>query len=118
MTAQPYHIYIERLDASRNMARYYVLQITMNLFGDICLTRSWGRIGKRGQTKEHVFEREADAIKLFLDILRQKRLKGYRPAIKAGLHAAAPCRQMLKRKPQSTHEASSTRAVVSAPCVA
>lgn len=118
MTAQPYHIYIERLDASRNMARYYVLQITMNLFGDICLTRSWGRIGKRGQTKEHVFEREADAIKLFLDILRQKRLRGYRPAIRAGLHAAEPCRQTSKRKPLSTYDATSTKAVMSAACVA
>jgi predicted DNA-binding WGR domain protein len=88
MTAQPYHLYIERLDASRNMARYYVLQITMNLFGDICLTRSWGRIGKHGQTKEHVFEREADAIKLFLEILRRKQSKGYRPTISDGSNVA------------------------------
>ncbi len=80
MIAQPYHLYVERSDPSRNMARYYAMEISMTLFGEACLTRSWGRIGKRGQSMNHHFEREEEAVDLFLDLLRQKRARGYRPA--------------------------------------
>ncbi|UIJ88866.1 WGR domain-containing protein (plasmid) [Rhizobium leguminosarum] len=38
-----------------------------------------GRIGKRGQEKQHVFEREEEAVRLFLDLVKQKRARGYRP---------------------------------------
>ncbi|MBU0835183.1 MAG: WGR domain-containing protein [Alphaproteobacteria bacterium] len=80
MIAQPYHLYIERTDASKNMARYYAMEISTTLFGETCLTRSWGRIGKRGQCISHHFEQEEEAVDLFLDLLRQKRARGYRPA--------------------------------------
>ncbi|MBX5241977.1 WGR domain-containing protein [Rhizobium sp. NLR22b] len=79
MIAQPYHLYVERSDASRNMARYYVMSIEPNLFGDICLLRKWGRIGTKGQMMVHHFGREEEAVRLFLDLLRQKRKRGYRP---------------------------------------
>ncbi|MEY9606927.1 putative DNA-binding WGR domain protein [Bradyrhizobium japonicum] len=49
MIAQPYQLYIERSDASKNMARFYAMAIEPTLFGDICLTRRWGRIGAQGQ---------------------------------------------------------------------
>ncbi|XEN35380.1 putative DNA-binding WGR domain protein (plasmid) [Ensifer sp. WSM1721] len=79
MISQPYHLYIERSDASRNMARYYAMSIERNLFGDVCLLRKWGRIGTRGQMMVHHFGREEEAVRLFLDLLRQKRKRGYRP---------------------------------------
>lgn len=77
MILQPYHLYIERTEASKNMARYYALEISATLFGEACLTRSWGRIGKRGQTKTHHFTSEQDAVLLFLELVRQKRARGY-----------------------------------------
>lgn len=80
MISQPYQLYIERSDALKNMARYYAMDISATLFGQACLTRRWGRIGSRGQSKLHVFEDEREAVSLFLDILRQKRGRGYRPA--------------------------------------
>ncbi len=83
MIAQPYELYIERRDPTRNMARYYVLSIRPNLFGDVQLTRRWGRIGSRGQVMSHTFEREADAVHLFLDLLRHKRKRGYGPRVRA-----------------------------------
>jgi predicted DNA-binding WGR domain protein len=61
------------------MARYYAMSIELNLFGGVCLLRKWGRIGTRGQIKVHHFGREEDAVQLFLDLLRQKRRRGYRP---------------------------------------
>jgi predicted DNA-binding WGR domain protein len=79
MIAQPYELYIERRDPTRNMARYYVLSIRPSLFGDVQLTRRWGRIGARGQTMSHTFAQETDAVRLFLDLLRQKRKRGYGP---------------------------------------
>lgn len=79
MIAQPYHIYIERTEVSKNMARYYAMEISSTLFGEACLTRTWGRIGRRGQSKRHHFENERDAVELFLELMRQKRKRGYQP---------------------------------------
>ncbi|MBP2448616.1 WGR domain-containing protein [Rhizobium leguminosarum] len=79
MIAQPYQLYVERTDASKNMARYYAMDISPTLFGQTCLTRRWGRIGAGAQSKAHVFAREEEAVSLFLDLLRQKRSRGYRP---------------------------------------
>lgn len=77
MIAQPYQLYLERTDRTRNMSRFYAMSIEPNLFGEACLLRRWGRIGAKGQTMIHHFEREQDAVKLFLDLTRQKRNRGY-----------------------------------------
>lgn len=77
MTTQPYKLYIERKDPTRNMARFYAMSIEQTLFGEACLTRRWGRIGTRGQMMIHHFEREQDAVILFLELIRQKRNRGY-----------------------------------------
>ena len=84
MLSQPYQLYVERTDARRNMARFYAMSIEETLFGQTCLIRRWGRIGAHGQIVQHSFEREDEAVRLFLDLLRQKRKKGYRP--KGGAH--------------------------------
>lgn len=77
MLAQPYHLYVERMDAQKNMARFYALSIEPTLFGTPCLRRRWGRIGSDGQTMVHHFEREEDAVSMFLTLLRVKRSRGY-----------------------------------------
>ncbi|RWX21129.1 WGR domain-containing protein [Rhizobium leguminosarum] len=79
MTVQPYRLYIERIDPSKNMARFYALSIEPNLFGGTSLVRSWGRIGSRGQQKIHVFDSEAKAVDLLLSLLRRKQSRGYLP---------------------------------------
>lgn len=91
MIAQPYQLYIERRDPARNMARYYVLSIEPTLFGEVCLTRRWGRIGAHGQAKFQSFEREEEAVQLFLGLLRSKRKRGYRAISKeAAKRASTP----------------------------
>jgi predicted DNA-binding WGR domain protein len=77
MIAQRYQLYVERTDTSKNMARFYAMAIEPTLFGDVCLTRRWGRIGGQGQEMRHSFPCEEDAVGLFLDLLRQKRNRGY-----------------------------------------
>jgi predicted DNA-binding WGR domain protein len=82
MVAQPYQLYVERTDATKNMARYYAMSIEPTLFGEACLIRRWGRIGAGGQRKVHHFTREEDAVALFLELLRRKRSRGYRPKLR------------------------------------
>jgi predicted DNA-binding WGR domain protein len=94
MITQPYHLYVERTDATKNMARYYAMEISVTLFGEACLTRSWGRIGKSGQRMTHHFKREEEAVGLFLNLLRQKRARGYRPA-RPGICENRPREQKL-----------------------
>ncbi|NTJ11738.1 WGR domain-containing protein [Rhizobium lusitanum] len=79
MIVQPYHLYVERIEPEKNMARFYVLAVQPTLFGEVSLVRSWGRIGARGQQKVHLFDDEKQAVGLFLEILREKRNRGYRP---------------------------------------
>lgn len=98
MITQHYQLYTERTDASKNMARYYAMDITETLFGETCLTRRWGRIGSRGQMKTHLFRREEEAVRLFLELLRQKRSRGYRPASLEMQEKGPPARDSLGRR--------------------
>ena len=79
MITQPYHLYVERIAPEKNMARFYALAVQPTLFGEVSLVRVWGRIGTRGQQMVHLFDNESQAINLFLDVLREKRKRGYRP---------------------------------------
>lgn len=90
MVAQRYRLYIERMDASRNMARFYAMSLDETLFGQTCLIRRWGRIGTRGRMVQHSFHSEGEAVGLFLQLLRTKRQRGYRPRIAARHAEAAP----------------------------
>ncbi|MDQ0564382.1 putative DNA-binding WGR domain protein [Rhizobium mesoamericanum] len=65
------------------MARFYQLSIEPTLFGDVSLTRNWGRIGRLGQQRVHLFSSEKEAVDLFLKLLAQKRSRGYRPNVRA-----------------------------------
>ncbi|EKF61624.1 hypothetical protein QWE_00430 [Agrobacterium albertimagni AOL15] len=77
MIIQAYHLYVEKIDRTKNMARFYAMSIEPNLFGEACLTRRWGRIGTNGQTTSHHFATEREAVILFLDLLRRKKRRGY-----------------------------------------
>ncbi|MCY0154993.1 WGR domain-containing protein [Hoeflea alexandrii] len=79
MNTKHCQLYIERIDPSKNMARYYVVSLSENLLREICVVRRWGKIGTRGQEKRHYFTRELDALKLLLDVLQTKRKRGYVP---------------------------------------
>ncbi|MCW0021333.1 WGR domain-containing protein [Rhizobium sp. BT-226] len=84
MGTHHYQLYCHRIDASRNMARYYALAIRPTLFGEIAVVRSWGRIGRAGGEMTEVFGTDKDAISRFLELVLQKRKKGYRPARSCG----------------------------------
>ncbi|MFS8049416.1 WGR domain-containing protein [Rhizobium sp. BR 314] len=78
MIRHPYHLYTERTEPAKNTARFYALEISETLFGEACLIRRWAH-RRLGQCMIHHFEREDEAVKLFLDITRKKKARGYRP---------------------------------------
>ena len=98
MLTQPYRLYVERVDPDRNMARFYTLAIEPTLFGTPRLLRRWGRIGTSGRTMVHHFEREEDAVALFLELLRERQSHGYRVKQAAAL-ARGRCATKIDGRP-------------------
>lgn len=72
---------LHRIDADRNMARFYVLALQPTLFGEVTLHRNWGRIGARGQEMMETFGGEAAAGLALEKLERSKRRKGYREPV-------------------------------------
>ncbi|TRL39697.1 WGR domain-containing protein [Rhizobium straminoryzae] len=69
-----------RIDPARNMARFYLIAIETNLFGETCLRRTWGRIGTRGRIAEEIFADAASAEQAMAALARRKQQRGYRVA--------------------------------------
>ena len=75
------HIVLERIDAVRNVARYYVLSIEPTLFAKHTLIRRWGRIGSAGRERLHFFGGEdAGRVQMARETwLARKDKRGYAP---------------------------------------
>ena len=70
--------YLERVDDSKNMRRFYILKITKTIFGSWALVRIWGRIGNQGGTRrESWFATQAEAEVPRLTIRQQRKRRGY-----------------------------------------
>lgn len=70
-------IALTRIRPERNEWRFYRLGLWPDLFGQVCLVREWGRIGRPGQMRHESFP---DGVKaaLALDRLASaKRKRGY-----------------------------------------
>lgn len=78
MTATLPLFYAERRDPVRNMARFYALDVTEDLFGHAWLERRWGRIGTRGQTKLEPLGDAIEAAARIDTLMRLKTRRGYR----------------------------------------
>jgi predicted DNA-binding WGR domain protein len=75
--AAPSPTYLERVDAERNMARFYCLSVQPTLFGEFSLIRCWGRIGTGGRDKIETFEHSDHVAVASHRIELQKRRRGY-----------------------------------------
>jgi predicted DNA-binding WGR domain protein len=53
--------FLTRIDPTRNIDRYYVVQITPTLFGEWALVREWGRRGSPGTVRLSSYERRNEA---------------------------------------------------------
>ncbi len=70
-------VYLTRVDASQNMARYYRITVQPTLFGEWSVVREWGRIGRSGQVCAVPYQSEREATEAMTMIKRQKSRRGY-----------------------------------------
>ncbi|MCP3467986.1 WGR domain-containing protein [Bradyrhizobium sp. CCGUVB23] len=70
-------LHLRRIDASRNMRRFYTLSIQPTLFGGMSLVRNWGRIGTNGQVMVQTFDNGTEAGEAFGRLECVKRRRGY-----------------------------------------
>ncbi len=79
-TGSPDIRHLRRVDATRNMARFYMLSLEPTLFGEVAVLRHWGRIGTRGRqvSSLHASIAEAEAALARQIVRRMKR--GYAEA--------------------------------------
>jgi predicted DNA-binding WGR domain protein len=70
-------VLLYRVDSSRNMRRYYRLDVEQDLFGIWLLIREWGRIGHRGQTRVLSFATAAEAQSALQRQRQAKERRGY-----------------------------------------
>ena len=68
---------LERVDRTKNIARYYVLSVEPTLFAEWALVRRWGRIGSAGRTRIDLHF-SPPLAQIALDTwLERKRRRGY-----------------------------------------
>jgi predicted DNA-binding WGR domain protein len=70
-------ITLRRSDPTRNLHRYYRLDVQLDLFGAWCFIREWGRIGQAGQTRTVPFPYPAEAQAALERQRRRKVWRGY-----------------------------------------
>ena len=77
-------ITLHRIDAARNMSRFYRLDVQPDLFGAWCVMREWGRIGRPGRVRAEAYPTEAEASARLRRQQRAKQGRGYSLIRKAG----------------------------------
>lgn len=70
-----------KIDPTRNMKRFYELDIQPNLFGGFSVIRMWGRIGTKGQVKIELHDEKTMAQYSFKKLQSTKLNRGYKIAI-------------------------------------
>ena len=70
-----------KIDPTRNMKRFYKLDIQPNLLGGFSVIRNWGRIGTKGQVKIELHDDKTMEKYSFKKLRTIKLKKGYNIAI-------------------------------------
>lgn len=74
---EPRPLHLRRIDAARNMRRFYTLSLQPTLFDGVALIRNWGRIGTNGQAMMETFDAAEQARTALDRVERSKRRRGY-----------------------------------------
>lgn len=70
-------ITLHRLDPAKNMCRFYRLEVQRDLFGQWCLVREWGRIGRAGRLRMAAYDSAEQAKGALVRQRRVKERRGY-----------------------------------------
>ena len=71
---------LHRVDPDLNMARFYRVEVTPELFGAVIVERGWGRIGGRGQCRTASYASIPLAEVAAFGLIRVKERRGYKMA--------------------------------------
>ena len=55
-------VHLARIDHTRNLCRFYRLDVQPDLFGGFAVVKEWGRIGARGRMVDEWHMTEAEAV--------------------------------------------------------
>lgn len=66
-----------RFDADTNMDRFYSVQLTQSLFGEVGVERQWGRRRTYGRRRLDWYGDKREAKLALLDLVRAKLSRGY-----------------------------------------
>jgi predicted DNA-binding WGR domain protein len=69
---------LKRTDPARRISRFYLVAVQPDLFGEWCLMREWGRIGRPGQARIVSYATQEEAEAAFNRHRRIKERLGYR----------------------------------------
>jgi predicted DNA-binding WGR domain protein len=72
-------IVLTRIDAARNMRRFYAVDVTRTLFGEWQLVREWGRIGQGDTVRACTYPARDEAEKAQAHSIIHKLQRGYIP---------------------------------------
>jgi predicted DNA-binding WGR domain protein len=70
--------YLTRTDAARNMNRFYIVQVTPNLFGHWTVLREWGRRGSPGTMRLDSYRRREEAQSAEQRTIKRRLQWGYK----------------------------------------
>jgi predicted DNA-binding WGR domain protein len=70
-------VILYRIDPAKRMHRYYRMEIILDLFGEWCLMREWGRVGTSGQMRSKSFHTPQKAEAALQRHRRVKERRGY-----------------------------------------
>jgi len=68
---------LRRIDPAKNMARFYAMEVQLDLFGAIMLMRQWGRLGTGGRIAGEPYASIALAKNALERQAARKRRRGY-----------------------------------------
>ena len=68
---------LRRVDADVRTAHFYVLTLERDLFGNVVVTRQWGRVGMAGRQITEPFPTEEAAVDAMTALATAKRKRGY-----------------------------------------
>jgi predicted DNA-binding WGR domain protein len=70
-------IVLYRIDTAKRMHRFYRMDVQPDLFGQWCLIREWGRIGRAGQMRSVPYPTPQEAETALRCQLSAKERRGY-----------------------------------------
>ena len=70
-------IVMRRVDPDTNVSRFYVLTLERDLFGNVVVTRQWGRAGTAGRVITEPYTDETAAAEAMAAYAAAKRRRGY-----------------------------------------